>query len=62
MMHCYECDYHDHDGASGYCNKFETWTNMNFSCEGDKINYLDMGYTVDENGKIKITDVSIIVR
>lgn len=61
MTHCYECDYHDHDGASGYCNKFKTWTNMSHSCEDGRVNYFDMGYTIDDDGKIKITDVSVIV-
>lgn len=36
MIHCYECEFHDHDGASGYCNEFKTWTNMSFSCPDGK--------------------------
>ncbi|MBQ0088763.1 MAG: hypothetical protein KBT27_05485 [Prevotellaceae bacterium] len=60
-MHCYECDFHDHDGATGYCNKFKTWTNMSFSCEDNELNYFDMDYTVDDDGKITITGVSKIV-
>lgn len=29
---CCECDYHDHDGATGFCNYWGEWSNMSDYC------------------------------
>lgn len=33
---CFECDYHDHDGAVGYCNYWRRWSNMSDYCNHGK--------------------------
>lgn len=33
---CEECSYHDHDGATGYCNYWRRWSNMSGYCNHGK--------------------------
>lgn len=33
---CCECDYHDHDGGTGYCNYWRRWSNMSDYCNHGK--------------------------
>lgn len=36
VVRCCNCEFHDHDGASGYCNYWRRWSNMSDFCSHGK--------------------------
>lgn len=32
VVRCCNCQKHDHDGATGYCNRWDKWTKMSDFC------------------------------
>ena len=36
VVRCCNCEFHDHDGTSGYCNYWRRWSNMSDSCRHGK--------------------------
>ena len=32
VVRCCNCEFHDHDGTSGYCNYWRRWSNMSDFC------------------------------
>ena len=32
VVRCCNCEYHDHDGAIGHCNRWDKWTKMSDFC------------------------------
>ena len=32
VVRCCSCEKHNHDGATGYCNRWEKWTKMSDFC------------------------------
>ena len=32
VVRCCNCEFHDHDGISGYCNYWRRWSNMSDFC------------------------------
>ena len=36
VVRCRNCEFHDHDGTSGYCNYWRRWSNMSDFCSRGK--------------------------
>ena len=36
VVRCCNCEFHDHDGTSGYCNYWRRWSNMSDFCSHGK--------------------------
>ena len=36
VVRCCNCEFHDHDGTSGYCNYWRRWSNMSDFCSRGK--------------------------
>ena len=36
VVRCCNCEFHDHDGTSGYCNYWGRWSNMSDFCSRGK--------------------------
>ena len=36
VVRCCNCEFHDHDGTSGYCNHWRRWSNMSDFCSRGK--------------------------
>ena len=36
VVRCCNCEFHDHDGTSGYCNYWRRWNNMSDFCSHGK--------------------------
>ena len=35
-VRCCDCEFHDHDGTSGYCNYWRRWSDMSDFCSRGK--------------------------
>ena len=36
VVRCCNCEFHDHDGTSGYCNYWRRWSDMSDFCSRGK--------------------------
>ena len=36
VVRCCNCEFHEHDGTSGYCNYWRRWSNMSDFCSRGK--------------------------